>query len=458
MAYTFNPFTSKLDYYIDPIYLPLAGGTMTGNIVMPAESYIGPTSTTGIYLKSGNVGIGTTGPTHALTFPSGSTGIALYNTADQTTNYERLSIAQSSNVWKILTEKSGSGTLRNIQIGDPSTAFLYLDVANSAIGFGTAYPTAKLEVAHNAGTSAPSDIMVVTALSPGTPIAGFGPRLVFRTESDDSSTRNNIAGISGILQTATTGAVDGALAFYTMAGSAAMTEKMIIDKSGKVGIGITNPFAKVTIPSGTGYNGMYAIEVAAHASSRRWWLHTDYIAYGDFSISTETSKQQGANPNLSRLYLNPSGNVGIGTTGPAVKLDIAGSMQVSSAVALSLGGYVRTFAEATGTPSGTTTYFDIAVNVPTGCKLLGAQLRVDTALTAGETWSAAYVTGSTTTLAAAGTAVAKNTKVNKMHVDEITSATTKVRITRDAGNFTDAAGVIRAIVYYETFTNLGTAA
>jgi len=62
MAYTFNPFTSKLDYYIDPIYLPLAGGTMTGNIVMPAESYIGPTSTTGIYLKSGNVGIGTTSP------------------------------------------------------------------------------------------------------------------------------------------------------------------------------------------------------------------------------------------------------------------------------------------------------------------------------------------------------------------------------------------------------------
>jgi hypothetical protein len=130
-------------------------------------------------------------------------------------------------------------------------------------------------------------------------------------------------------------------------------------------------------------------------------------------------------------------------------------MQVSSAVALTLGGYVRTYAEATGTPSGTTTYFDIAVNVPAGCKLLGAQLRVDTALTAGETWGAAYVTGSTTTLAAAGTAVAKNTKVNKMHVDEITSATTLVRITRDAGNFTNATGVIRAIVYYETLTALG---
>ena len=158
------------------------------------------------------------------------------------------------------------------------------------------------------------------------------------------------------------------------------------------------------------------------------------------------------------MRITSDGKVGIGTTAPATKLDVAGSMQVSSAVALSLGGYVRTYAEATGTPSGTTTYFDIAVDVPSGCKLLGCQLRVDTALTAGETWGAAYVTGSTTVLASAGQAVAKNTKVNKMHVDEITSATTKVRITRDAGNFTDATGVIRAIVYYETFTAMGTAA
>jgi hypothetical protein len=118
------------------------------------------------------------------------------------------------------------------------------------------------------------------------------------------------------------------------------------------------------------------------------------------------------------------------------------------------GGYKKIKAEATGTPSGSTTFFDIAVDVPTGCKLLGCQLRVDTALTAGETWSAAYVTGSSTVLAAAGQAVTKNTKVDKMHVDEITSATTKVRITRDSGSFTNAVGVIRAVVYYETLVAL----
>jgi hypothetical protein len=56
-------------------YLPLAGGTMTGTItstavvnplLTAAESWIGPSSTTGVYFKGGNVGIGTTSPTEIL--------------------------------------------------------------------------------------------------------------------------------------------------------------------------------------------------------------------------------------------------------------------------------------------------------------------------------------------------------------------------------------------------------
>jgi len=56
-------------------YLPLAGDTMTGGILnltslnpltTLAESWIGPSSTTGIYFKGNNVGIGTTNPTQQL--------------------------------------------------------------------------------------------------------------------------------------------------------------------------------------------------------------------------------------------------------------------------------------------------------------------------------------------------------------------------------------------------------
>jgi hypothetical protein len=122
------------------------------------------------------------------------------------------------------------------------------------------------------------------------------------------------------------------------------------------------------------------------------------------------------------------------------------------------GGYSRLIAESTGTPAGTTTSFVITLSIPTGSRLLGCQLRVDTALTVGETWKADYSGGSTTSIAPAGQAVAKNTKINKMHVDEITTNTTNVTITRDAGNFTNGVGVIRAIVYYELFTAMADAA
>lgn len=59
---------------------------------------------------------GTTPPTHALTFPSSSTGIAIYNTADQTTNFERLVVSFAANVLTMSVAAGGSGTSRAITI------------------------------------------------------------------------------------------------------------------------------------------------------------------------------------------------------------------------------------------------------------------------------------------------------------------------------------------------------
>jgi len=163
-----------------------------------------------------------------------------------------------------------------------------------------------------------------------------------------------------------------------------------------------------------------------------------------------------------KVRIQSTGNVGIGTTAPATKLDIAGSMQVSSAVALSLGGYVRTFAEATATLTGANT--TIQVNIPTGSRILGAQLRVDTLVASadgGTSWAATYSGGATQAIGAAGQVFTKNTKVNAMFNDttETDIVSSEVDILIDCnGAYTFSAGVIRAIVYYETFTAMGTAA
>ena len=74
-------------------------------------------------LSTGLLGIGTTAPTHTLTLPSTSTGIALYNTADQTTNYERVVGAWSGNIFTFAMTKGGTGTDRAVNISSGGMVF-----------------------------------------------------------------------------------------------------------------------------------------------------------------------------------------------------------------------------------------------------------------------------------------------------------------------------------------------
>jgi hypothetical protein len=116
------------------------------------------------------------------------------------------------------------------------------------------------------------------------------------------------------------------------------------------------------------------------------------------------------------------------------------------------GGMVNRVAEAAAsiTASASVT---ITLSIPISAVLKGVQFRVDTALTAGETWDAAYSGGSTTSLVTAG-AVAKDTKVNKRHTNEIATNVTNIAITKNGGGSFTAAGVIRAIAYYEDFVTM----
>lgn len=71
-----------------------------------------------VYLSTSTdkVAIGTSSATHALTFPSASTGIALYNTADQTTNYERGLLSWVSDVLTLQMDRGGTGTARQLRL------------------------------------------------------------------------------------------------------------------------------------------------------------------------------------------------------------------------------------------------------------------------------------------------------------------------------------------------------
>lgn len=120
----------------------------------------------------------------------------------------------------------------------------------------------------------------------------------------------------------------------------------------------------------------------------------------------------------------------------------------------SIGGLNPRVSEATANLTGASTV--IQVNIPPNAKLLGCQLRVDTAITSSDgttAWAAAYSGGNTQAIASAQL-LAKNTKVsthfNSNAANPITASEVDITITPDFGTF--SGGIIRAVVYYEVFT------
>lgn len=140
-------------------------------------------------------------------------------------------------------------------------------------------------------------------------------------------------------------------------------------------------------------------------------------------------------------------------------VQIVGSLKLADG---STGGFETMAAEAAANITAVAT-ITIQVNVPSGARLLGCQLRVDTALAAGETWDAVYITGSTQSIAT-NQAVAKNTKVVKffdVNTDtDIASAEVDITIEKNSNPGVDAftaQGNIRAIVYYQAFNAMANA-
>jgi hypothetical protein len=98
-------------------------GAYASNLYASTTNYNSTASMTGatagtINVNTGSLGILATSnsATHSLTLGSTATGIALYNTSDQTTNYERLFMGWNSNAFQITAQKAGTGTSRDLQI------------------------------------------------------------------------------------------------------------------------------------------------------------------------------------------------------------------------------------------------------------------------------------------------------------------------------------------------------
>ena len=280
--------------------------------------------------NTGNVGIGTTSPASIVggtdtspvlsiggtdsTLTTGDKSGSLSFKTNDTSYTGTYADGVTAEIASVATTVSGAayglafytGTTADTNRGER----LRID-ASGNVGIGTTTPTETLQVVGNLLVGVDSGDPFSTGAK--IRVQGIGAEYV-QIKSDGTGSVGLILGdttddfTAGVLSDQTDGAN---LLFY-----ANNEERMRIDSAGKVGIGMT-PTGTLSIrPSGTGSEDS----------------HIGYGANLDTYITTGSDgvvifrEGNGAGINTERMRIDSAGNVGIGTTAPATKLEIASSV------------------------------------------------------------------------------------------------------------------------------------
>lgn len=255
--------------------------------------------TTRMTLDSTGLGIGTTAPTHSLTLNSTSTGIALYNTADQTTNYERGRLFWSSNVLTLSTELGGTGTARAIQliaVGSGSNSTLTLTRASLptlAYTWGSTATTSGSYVTFSGTNTASSGTVNAFAITPTinqATTAGYTALLVNPTET-------------------TTGSGSKLLADFQVGG----TSRLSISNGGEISNGrqVTGVYSGLTITNtstAVGDDAQIVFRVA-NLSTGRAMIRAVAPGGSDTDLAFYTSDNNGAA--TEKVRINAAGQLSV---------------------------------------------------------------------------------------------------------------------------------------------------
>jgi hypothetical protein len=272
----------------------------TGSIANGAE--VGPIERMRI-LGSGNVGIGTTGPAAKLdiyqTGGSSGTNTALLLEAGNVSNYF------GNNQILLGYDRSGVSYAHAIKSRHSSTAaagngidFYLWNYGTDAAGTVGTKQVMTLQGSGNVGigTTAPLALLDVN----GNGAFGLGavatPSFAFRTDLNTGMWSSGVDTVN-----------------FSTAGA----ERVRIDSVGNVSIGTTAPLALLDI-NGIGAHGLGAVATPSFAF--RTDLNTGMWSSGVDTVNFSTNGTE-------RLRMDSGGNIGIGTTGPGAKLDVAGSIR-----------------------------------------------------------------------------------------------------------------------------------
>jgi hypothetical protein len=336
-----STFTKTLDIVSN------GDGTVPSNMrfLTKADGSSNPTERLRI-LANGNVGIGTTSPAEALQISSGN--LRLTNGSAFTT---------ANSLVREINVASGSAN----QFITSSIGFRIGTFSDEGIiTFGTApnasSPTERMRIIGNGnvgiGTTAPSILGIgrefsVSAVGLGLPTAYMNVQGSRTTDTDVGALvfNNSVSGTNSVIASISSqrsGANNSGNLQFGTASAGTFTQKMTILPNGNVGIGTASPnqlfevkgagltYAKVSSATNGSFRGVgFGIEndssiygsVAMEMTNGQMRFQTGFAGWGGFQTFFTDGTE--------KMRITSGGNVGIGTSSPAVKLHVVGATRIT---------------------------------------------------------------------------------------------------------------------------------
>ena len=173
---------------------------------------------------------------------------------------------------------------------------------STGLGIG-ASPTDRLTVW--GGSTTNGDARFNVGLNDNTSAAlGTGAGLYLAGYTNGTAGAAIFASIKGIKENGTAGNTAGALVFTTLPNGGSNTERMRIDSTGKVGVGVT-PITQALLSLKSSASNPLNLVLQNRNAGQNWQIYVDGIAVDD-GILTINNGTNGV------VYIAPSRNVGIG--------------------------------------------------------------------------------------------------------------------------------------------------